>query len=202
MLEDCQVGLERICQPFGNLQRLSRKAGEDRASLDLRRSSINRSPSPGIRSTSRALDPDFRDVPACMKRASLGQVFLNLLSMPPRHPGGQASRNEISVARNREGLRGGRNSRHRWEFRPKFCRTVRAVLHDQAWASHGLGLSISRQTVTDHGGHMVFRASRRGSVSACSCRRGAGAHLGGEPFAKPSQPDPARKRVLVIDDEP
>ena len=64
MLEDCQVGLERIRETVGNLQRLSRKADEDRTLLDVRKviETVHRHRWTQIRHRARLIR-DFGDVP-------------------------------------------------------------------------------------------------------------------------------------------
>ena len=81
MLEDCQVGGERIRETVSNLQRLSRQGEEHRGPLDIHKL-IEQSVSMvsnQIRHRAR-LVKSFGEVPSIRGNGTaLGQVFLNLL---------------------------------------------------------------------------------------------------------------------------
>jgi signal transduction histidine kinase len=212
MLDDCQVGLERIRQTVGNLQRLSRKADEDRTPLDVRKI-IDQSIAIAwnqIRHRARLIR-DFGEIPPIQgNAASLGQVFLNLLvNAAQAIPEGNASRNQIVVSTKlergnivveiRDTGRGIAPEVLPHVFEPFFTTKPMGV-------GTGLGLSISRQTVADHGGHMDIQSEPdRGSVLRVFLP--AAEQVPGVPettFATIDHQDStqSRKRVLVIDDEP
>jgi signal transduction histidine kinase len=210
MLEDCQVGLERIRQTVGNLQRLSRQERGQQGPLDVRHV-IEESVSMAwnqIRHRAR-LVKSFGDVPPINgNEAALGQVFLDMLVNAAQSiPEGDAERNEIGVSTKvvkgdvvveiRDTGRGIAPEILSHVFEPFF--TTKPV-----GLGTGLGLSISRQTVIDHGGRVeVDSELDRGTVFRVflpSGRISASTLPATKPPAEVPRPV-ARGRVLVIDDE-
>jgi signal transduction histidine kinase len=213
MLGDSRIGLERIGQTVGNLQRLSRQGPQDRGALDLPKI-IEQSISMvwnQIRHRAR-LTKRLADVPAIRgDAAALGQVFLNLLiNAAQAIPEGDTERNEIvvttrallaevvvEVSDTGQGI-SPEDLPH--VFEPFF--TTKA-----AELGTGLGLSISRQTVTDHGGRIEIESEvGKGTVFRVFLPQAP--PEAAPPAAEPSPAEhksgvrPARARILVIDDEP
>lgn len=210
MLDDSKVGLERIGQTVGNLQRLSRQGPQDRGALDLPKvleQSISMAWNQ-VRHCAqlvKRLDP----VPAVRgDAAALGQVFLNLLiNAAQAIPEGEAERNEIVVSTQvvggeivvefRDTGRGIAPEDLPHVFEPFF--TTKA-----AELGTGLGLSISRQTVTDHGGRIELESEvGKGTTSRVflPAAEGEAPSLPATPAVPQTKP-PRRARILVIDDEP
>jgi signal transduction histidine kinase len=213
MLGDSRIGMERIGQTVGNLQRLSRQGPHDRGVLELPKV-IEQSIAMvwnQIRHRAR-LTKHLSDVPPVRgDAAALGQVFLNLLiNAAQAIPEGDAEGNEIFVGTStapgevivevRDTGQGIAPEDLPHVFEPFF--TTKA-----AELGTGLGLSISRQTVTDHGGRIeiesevgkgtVFRVhlpmAPAGAVIPGATTTAAGPETGAVP---------TRARILVIDDEP
>ena len=209
MLEECQGGLERIRRTVGNLQKLSRAEDAERVPIDLRRL-IEQSISMAwnqIRHRAR-LTRELADLPPVQGNGpALGQVFLNLLvNAAQAIPEGHTEENEITVAARVDageivvevrdtgvGIPPEVLSR---VFEPFFTTKPAEV-------GTGLGLFISRQTVSDHGGRVEIESQpSKGSVFRVFLP------LGAAPLSAPA-PAPAPwaehhapgGRVLVIDDE-
>jgi signal transduction histidine kinase len=213
MLDDCQVGSERIRETVDNLQRLSRSGEPQRVPLDLHKL-IEQSVSMvwnQIRHRAR-LVRTFGKIPLVRGNGTaLGQVFLNLLlNAAQAIPDGDADRNEIRIETKLDpGINGaeivvevsdsGRGIAPEivgHVFEPFF--TTKSV-----GQGTGLGLSLSRQTITDHGGRMTVDSDPgKGTVFRIFLP------IGHAPVAPRSIPALAtqsalfRGRVLVIDDEP
>jgi signal transduction histidine kinase len=160
MLEDCQIGMERIRHTVANLQQLCRQSDQRGGPLDVREL-IHQAISMAwnqIRHCAR-LDKHLIEVPLIRGNAgTLGQVFLNLLvNAAQAIPEGDAERNHIRVSTQVvdgeivvEIIDTGRGIAPELlsqVFEPFF--TTRPV-----GVGTGLGLSISRQTVVDHGGRI------------------------------------------------
>jgi signal transduction histidine kinase len=213
MLGDSRVGMDRIGQTVGNLQRLSRQGPHDRVALDLSKV-IEQSISMvwnQIRHRAR-LTKQLADVPPIRgDAAALGQVFLNLLiNAAQAIPDGDAESNEIVVATRtvaaevvievRDTGQGIAPEDLPHVFEPFF--TTKA-----AELGTGLGLSISRQTVTEHGGRIEIESEvGRGTsfrvflpLAPGDATLPDGAQTTPAPETKSA---PARARILVIDDEP
>ncbi len=213
MLETSQGGLERIRRTVGNLQRLSRPDDEERGPVDIAKV-LDQSIAMAwnqIRHRARFvtnLDP----IPMIKGNAgALEQVFLNLLvnavqAIPEGNAEGneirvttQSSANEIMVEIRDSGTGIAPDLQERI-FEPFFTTKPAGV-------GTGLGLFISRQTVTDHGGRVEIESQvDKGTalrvflpwsdVDAAS--RAPSQSLTGARATEPAR----RGRVLVIDDEP
>jgi signal transduction histidine kinase len=213
MLEDCQVGGERIRETVSNLQRLARQGDEPRGPLDVH-SLINQSVSMvlnQIRHRARLVKV-FGEVPPIRGNGTaLGQVFLNLLvNAAQAIPEGDAERNEIKISTKVE------TDDHGAELVVEVRDSGKGIAPDVVphvfepffttkpiGQGTGLGLSISRQTVRDHGGHMTVESELgKGTVFRVFLPIGDTPVPTGSVVALASQPVLNRGRVLVIDDEP
>jgi signal transduction histidine kinase len=214
MLEDCQIGSERIRETVSNLQRLSRAEDDHRGPIDVRKL-IEQSVSMvwnQIRHHAR-LVKSFGTVPSITGNgAALGQVFLNLLvNAVQAIPEGAADKNEIRISTQVEvnengpelvveisdsgkGIAPENASR---VFEPFF--TTKAV-----GQGTGLGLSISRQTVQDHGGRLTFKSGPgRGTTFRIVLPIITEPFAVSTPYETSIDPDSlSHGRILVIDDEP
>jgi two-component system cell cycle sensor histidine kinase/response regulator CckA len=211
MLEDCQVGLERIRQIVGNLQRLSRQGHEDRGALDIHKV-IEESVAMAwnqVRHRAR-LAKHFGKVPLIQGDATaLGQVFLNLLvNAAQAIPEGNAEQNEISICTRLDGDQLVVEIRDTGKgipaqvlphvFEPFFTTKPPGL-------GTGLGLSISLQTVTDHGGRLEVESQpTSGSVFRVllPAVRPPVDPAARSALATDGEAPRQRGRVLVIDDEP
>lgn len=221
MLEDCQIGVERIRTCVGNLQRLSRKAEDHRGPLEVRKL-IEQAASTvwnQIRHRARLITT-FDTVPTIRgNQAMLEQVFLNLLlNAAQAIPEGDAERNEIRISTklvsDEKGEQilieisdsgGGIASEN-------LCRVFEPFFTTKPMGQGtGLGLSISRQTVNDHGGRITIE-SRVGAGTAFRVFLPVGPAItdvekqrsvtaSASSVAKAVAPL-FRGRLLVIDDEP
>jgi CheY-like chemotaxis protein len=209
MLDDSKIGMERIGQTVGNLQRLSRQGTHDRGTLDLPKvmeQSISMAWNQ-IRHRAR-LVKHLEAVPTIRgDAAALGQVFLNLLiNAAQAIPEGEAEKNEVVVSTQvqageivvqvRDTGQGIAPEDLPHVFEPFF--TTKA-----AELGTGLGLSISRQTVTDHGGRIEIESELgKGTVFRVILPLLLGGLPPVEPSATAEPKAPTRARILVIDDEP
>ncbi len=213
MLEDCQVGGERIRETVSNLQRLARQGEEHRGPLDVHKL-IEQSVSMvlnQIRHRAR-LVRIFGDIPSIRGNGTaLGQVFLNLLvNAAQAIPEGDTERNEIRISTKVETDENGaelvvevKDSGNgiaadvvQHVFEPFF--TTKPI-----GQGTGLGLSISRQTVSDHGGRMTVESELgKGTIFRVFLPIGETPVPTGSVVALASQVGLHRGRVLVIDDEP
>lgn len=213
MLEDCQVGGERIRETVSNLQRLARQGEEHRGPLDVHKL-IEQSVSMvlnQIRHRAR-LVRIFGDIPSIRGNGTaLGQVFLNLLvNAAQAIPEGDTERNEIRISTKVETDENGAELvvevkdsgkgiaadvvQH--VFEPFF--TTKPI-----GQGTGLGLSISRQTVSDHGGRMTVESELgKGTIFRVFLPISEAPVPTGSVVALASQVGLHRGRVLVIDDEP
>ncbi len=210
MLETCQTGLERIRRTVGNLQRLSRADDEIRGAVDVAKvldqaiaMAWNQ-----IRHRARFVT-NLEEVPPIDGHAgALEQVFLNLLvNAVQAIPEGQAEQNEIRITtRVKDG-----------EVMVEIRDTGTGIAPDlqvrvfepffttkPAGVGTGLGLFISRQTITEHRGRVEIDSEvNKGTAFRVFLPASAPP---AEPVA-PAAPSPVdspavRGRVLVIDDEP
>jgi signal transduction histidine kinase len=211
MLEDSQVGLERIRQIIGSLQRLSRQGHEELGPLDIHKV-IDEAVAMAwnhIRHRAR-LARDFGKVPPILgDAAALGQVFLNLLVNAAQSiPEGNAAQNEISISTSLEGDQLVVQIRDTGKgiaphvlphvFEPFFTTKPTGL-------GTGLGLSISLQIVTDHGGRLEVESQpATGSVFRVflPAVQPHAESVTPSPIATDSEAPRQRGRVLVIDDEP
>ena len=213
MLEDCQIGGERIRETVGNLQRLSRQDPQHQGTLDIHKV-IEQSVSMvwnQIRHRARLVKA-FAAVPMIQGNGTaLGQVFLNLLvNAAHAIPEGDAEGNEIRITTRvdpghdgdelvvevRDSGRGITAADASRVFEPFF--TTKPI-----GEGTGLGLSVSWQTVCDHGGRMKVESEvGRGTVF----RVFLPIHDSPAPqpalIALPASGPVTRGRVLVIDDDP
>ena len=224
LLEDCQNGLERIRCAVGNLRRLSRRDDQDRAPVDVVKI-IEQSISMAwnqIRHRARFVRRLNALPPIQGNPQALGQVFLNLLvNAAQAIPEGNAEGNEIAVATRTHG------DQILIEIRDSGSGIAPEILTrvfdpffttKAAGAGTGLGLFVSRQTVTEHGGHVAIESQvGRGTVFRVflPCEEAAAAGAAATrttpaPTAAASAPRPPaeapaparRSRIMVIDDEP
>ncbi|MBC8131879.1 MAG: response regulator [Deltaproteobacteria bacterium] len=239
MLRDCQIGGDRIRETVTNLQRLSRQGDEHRRPIDVHRL-IDQSVAMvwnQIRHRARLIKT-LGKIPLIKGNGTaLGQVFLNLLlNAAQAMPEGDATRHEIRVT---TWVGAGKNGPEivveisdsgmgiapgilSHVFEPFF--TTKAV-----GQGTGLGLTVSRHTVNDHGGRItvestlgegtVFRVflpvvesagsdfAERGDVAemtdlAETTEGPEGLDSRHAPESLSERAAPARGRILVIDDEP
>jgi signal transduction histidine kinase len=230
MLGDCEIGLERIRQTVGNLQRLSRRGLSALGTIDVRavmEESISMAWNQ-IRHRARLVRSFTTVEPMVWGNASaLGQVFLNVLVNGAQSiPEGQAERQEIFVSiavtdgevvvevRDTGGGIPADVLPH--VFDPFF--TTKSV-----GLGTGLGLSISRQTVNDFGGRIELTSRTTASaapsgapgkpgIDGAALPPGTSCHIFlplAAPVIRPSPVEPAARgpavkragRLLVIDDE-
>jgi two-component system NtrC family sensor kinase len=210
MLETCQTGLERIRRTVGNLQRLSRSEDEVRGAVDVSKvldqaiaMAWNQ-----IRHRARFVTNVEVVPPVEGNTGALEQVFLNLLvNAVQAIPEGQAEQNEIRITTQVRGTEvmveirdtgaGIAPDLQARVFEPFFTTKPAGI-------GTGLGLFISRQTITDHGGRVeiesevnkgtAFRVFLPATVKAAEPAPPAAPNVVASPAA--------RGRVLVIDDEP
>ncbi len=210
MLEICQTGLERIRRTVGNLQRLSRSDDEVRGAVDVAKV-LDQSIAMAwnqIRHRARFVTRVDEILPIQGNGGALEQVFLNLLvNAVQAIPEGHAEKNEIRITARASGSEvmveirdtgaGIAPDLQARIFEPFF--TTKA-----AGVGTGLGLFISRQTVTDHGGRIEIESEvNKGTAFRVFLPVSA-------PPADAVVPPPPsvlaapamRGRVLVIDDEP
>jgi signal transduction histidine kinase len=214
MLETCQTGLERIRRTVGNLQRLSRADDEVRGAVDIAKvldqaiaMAWNQ-----IRHRARFVTRVDEILPIQGNAGALEQVFLNLLvNAVQAIPEGHAEQNEIRItARACVGHPTGEVMVEIRDSGSGIAPDLQARIFEPffttkpAGVGTGLGLFISRQTVTDHGGRVEIE-SEVGKGTAFRVFLPAVA-----PSADAIVPPPPsvlaapamRGRVLVIDDEP
>jgi signal transduction histidine kinase len=214
MLEDCQNGGERIRDTVRTLQSLSVRDEDARPLLDVHKIielSVSRAWDQ-IRHRARLIRT-FGRVPSVVGNSTtLGQVFLNLLvNAAQAIPEGYAERNEIRVSTSvRAGTRGTELvveiSDSGEGIAPEIVTQVfEPFFSTKATGQNaGLGLSISHQTVSDHGGRITVESEQgKGSVFRVFLPIGplGAAHVRSV-AASTSQAAPFRGRVVVRDDEP
>jgi signal transduction histidine kinase len=213
MLEECEVGTERIRATVGNLQRLSRHGEGRKVPVDVHEL-IDQSVAMvwnQIRHRARLLKT-FGKIPLiCGNGPALGQVFLNLLiNAAQAIPEGDAEQNTIRVSTWVElGAKGADLVVEIGDSGIGIAPEIMSRMFEPFFTTKrlgegtGLGLSISHQTVGDHGGRMtVDSAPGKGATFRIFLPIGdTPAPL---PVVVPSAgpSSPFRGRVLVIDDEP
>jgi signal transduction histidine kinase len=213
MLEDCQIGGERIRETVSNLQRLSRQGDEKRGPLDVHKL-IEQSVSMvwnQIRHRA-CLTRSFGKIPPVRGNgAAIGQVFLNLLvNAAQAIPEGDAERNEIRISTKvdvgengpevlveiRDSGAGMAAETVSHVFEPFF--TTKPI-----GQGTGLGLSVSRQTVNDHGGRITVESElTKGTVFRVFLPVADFPELPHSVAPLLGKGSQIRGRVLVIDDEP
>jgi CheY-like chemotaxis protein len=202
MLEDCRVGGERIRETVSNLQRLSHRSDDKRESIDAH-TLIEQSVSMvwnQIRHRARLIKM-FSKIPSITgNSAMLGQVFLNLLvNAAQAIPEGDAEWNEIRISTTvQAGATGPEVVFEISDSGKGIPPEILARVFEPFFT-----LSISRQTVIEHGGRMTVESViGRGTVFRVflpACGAPTPLHA---PVALPSQTASRRQRILVIDDEP
>jgi signal transduction histidine kinase len=219
MLSDSEVGLERIRQTVGRLQKLSRDVQKRHEPFDLN-AVIDQSIAmvwTQIQHRAR-LSKDYRRSETIVNgdAVAIGQVFLNLLvNAAQAIPDGDADHNEIGikveVVRDEVVVEirdtGAGISRENLPriFEPFFSTKPTG-------SGTGLGLSIARQTMNDNHGRIVFDSAPAQGTTVRVFLPFFGELNTDKPEARPaaagkegperSLPDADRGRVLVIDDEP
>jgi len=213
MLEDCEVGGERIRVTVCNLQRLSRQGEDLRGPVHVHEL-IDQSVAMvwnQIRHRGRLIKT-LGEVPAIRGNGpALGQVFLNLLiNAAQAIPEGDAERNTIGVSTRVElGEKGAELVVEISDSGSGIAPEVMSHVFEPFFTTKrfgegtGLGLSISHQTIRDHGGRMTVESARgKGATFRIFLP------IGDAPVPLPvAVPTPAtypqfRGRLLVIDDEP
>jgi signal transduction histidine kinase len=213
MLKDCQIGGERIRDIVRSLQSLSHEDEEARLILDVHEL-IEQSVSQAwnqIRPRARVIRC-FGRVPSLRGNSgTLGRVFLNLLvnaaqSIPEGHP----ERNEIRVSTYvcpgedraelvveiRDSGEGITPEIVPKVFEPFFTTKVTGK-------SAGLGLSVSLQTVSDHGGRMTLESTPgKGTVFRVFLPVAESPALPRTVVASTGRTERSRGRILIIDNEP
>jgi signal transduction histidine kinase len=170
MLQECETGGERIRGTITNLQRLSWKSVAEREPLDMNElleesaSMVSHQIRHRARFTKRLGDT----APVRGNRAALGQVFLNLLvNAAQAIPEGNADQNEIQVTTRIDAASGVRGAEVVIEVRDSGA-GIAPELVSRVFEPYfttkpqgggmGLGLSISRQAISDHDGRMTIES--------------------------------------------
>lgn len=222
MLEDCQVGAERIRATVSNLQQLSGRTHTakpaENGPLDIHQL-LDQSVSMvwnQIRHRARLVKRYGKVSSIRGNGGAIGQVFLNLLvNAVHAIPEGDAEHNEIRISTQVEaGADGAQIVVEISDSGVGIAAEVLPHVFEPFFTTKplgegtGLGLSLSRQTVDDHGGHMTVESELiRGTVFRVYLPVDLGARQsGGARRLQVLAPTPARKaeprgRVLVIDDE-
>jgi len=222
MLHDCHIGAERIRVTTDHLRRLSRQGETSRGPVQINELLEQSVSILGNQIRHRAhVVRHLGEVPPVRgDEARLGQVFLNLLiNAVQAIPEGDAERNQIEIVTTlargelvpevmieiRDSGAGIAPEMLEHVFEPFF--TTKPV-----GEGTGLGLSLSRQTVIDHGGRIaVESAPKHGTVVRVFLPVNAAADqllALRPPVAALPRPGinldrpPERGRILVIDDEP
>ena len=220
MLTESEIGLQRIRQTVGRLQKLSRDSQNRHEPFDLQ-VAIDQSVAMAwtqIQHRARFVK-DYRRPELVVNgdAVAMGQVFLNLLvNAAQALPDGDADHNEISVTVDVAGdevvatirdTGSGIPSEHLPHIFEPFYTTK------PVGSGTGLGLSIARQTITDHHGRIEFDSTLGAGTTArvylpfveTLQRPRAEPALASDLLETTTErlPAPARRsRVLVIDDEP
>jgi len=215
MLHDCHIGAERIRVTTDHLRRLSRQAETSRGPVQVNELLEQSVSILGNQIRHRAQVVRRLGVlpPVRGDEARLGQVFLNLLiNAVQAIPEGDAERNHIEIVTTvapgelvpevvieiRDSGAGIAPEMLEHVFEPFF--TTKPV-----GEGTGLGLSLSRQTVIDHGGRITVESEPgHGTVVRVFLPvNAAGAQLLALPRLDSAvDRQPERGRILVIDDEP
>jgi len=220
MLTESEMGLERIRQTVGRLQKLSRDSQNRHEPFDLQVAMDQSVAMAWTQIQHRArFTKEYRRRRTIVHgdAVAIGQVFLNLLvNAAQAIPDGDADNNEISVVIDvvdedvvvtiRDTGAGIAAEHLPHIFEPFY--TTKPV-----GSGTGLGLAIARQTITDHHGRIEFESTPPGLgttvrvhlpfIEALNAPRDVTPTP--EPFLSvPVSADPSlqRSRVLVIDDEP
>lgn len=222
MLEDCLAGGERIRETVANLQRLSRRQEGKRNSLDLH-ALIEQAVSMGwnqIRHRARLIKTFCQAPPLFGNGSGLVQVFFNLLTNAAHAiPEGASEVNEIRISTRVEGPSEGpveghqaANSQIVVEIADSgggIAPDVIAHVFEPFFTTkplgegRGLGLSVSNQTVLDHGGRMTVASQPgRGTVFRVFLPIGVSARRPASVVVLGTLKAPTRGHILVIDDEP
>ncbi|MEA2701108.1 MAG: hypothetical protein QOI66_5379 [Myxococcales bacterium] len=213
MLEDCEVGGERIRVTVGNLQRLSRHGEDRKAPIDVHEL-IEQSVAMvwnQIRHRGRLIKTFGKIPPILGNGPALGQVFLNLLiNAAESIPEGDTERNTIRIATRVEpGEKGAELVVEISDSGKGIASDVISHVFEPFFTTKrfgegtGLGLSISHQTVCDHGGRMTAdSAPGKGATFRIFLPVGDAPTLLPDAVRSAGPAAPSRGRLLVIDDEP
>jgi len=213
LLSDATMGLERIRGTVSQLQRLSRKPGEEADSFDVRMvldESIAMA-SNQLRHRARVTKRYGQSPSARGSASSLGQVFLNLLiNAGQAIAEGDAANNEIEVTTSFNGTHVSVEIRDTGSgipadvlphvFEPFF--TTKSIEKGT-----GLGLAICQQIVDDQGGRLTLESEvGRGTVCRVylhpTAQTASTRSLPSVPEPEAATPtDQSRGRILVVDDE-
>jgi len=212
MLQECQVGGERIRETVSNLQRLSQKGDEPRTTLDVRKL-VEQSVSVAwnqIRHRA-CLVRTFDEIPPVLGNdVALGQVFLNLLiNAAHAVPEGNAEGNQIRIAiRVQAGEKGAEVVTEIADSGAGMTPEMVARVFEPFFTTKslgegtGLGLSISRQTVLDHGGRLTVESEiGKGTVVRVFLPVAPSRTTEVANVPVPNGRPATRGRVLVVDDE-
>jgi signal transduction histidine kinase len=213
MLQECEAGSERIRGAVTNLQRLSERPVGERGRVDIR-TLIEEAASIAsnqIRHRARLTISFGKEAPVVGDRVALGQVFLNLLvNAAESISEGDAERNEIRITTRvdvgangaelvveiRDSGAGIAPELVSRVFEPYF--TTKPLAEGR-----GLGLSISRQTIKDHGGRLTVESELGAGTVFRVFLPVEGSTAPRRSTALPVSAAPSRRgQVLVIDDEP
>jgi signal transduction histidine kinase len=214
MLQECEIGGERIRETVATLQQLSHRPVAERGPLELR-ALIEESSAMAanqIRHRARFTKRICHEGLVRGNRAALGQVFLNLLINAAQSiPEGDAEHNDIQIfTTNSFGVDGDEVMIEISDSGSGMSPDVIARIFEPYFTTKplgegtGLGLSISRQTIADHGGRVVVESDvGKGTVFRvflpvdCSfaVSRSVPTSVSVEAIVR-------RGRVLVVDDEP
>lgn len=219
MLSESEMGLERIRQTVGRLQKLSRDSQNRHEPFDLQVAIDQSVAMAWTQIQHRAgFSKDYRRPRTIVNgdAVAIGQVFLNLLvNAAQAIPDGDADNNEIRVTVDVvdqdvvvtiHDTGAGIAAEHLPHIFEPFYTTK------PVGTGTGLGLAIARQTITDHHGHIAFDSTPgQGTTVRVHLPFIEALNTPGEltptpePFTSPPvhlSPSSRRSRVLVIDDEP
>ncbi|MDB4979657.1 MAG: Sensor protein [Myxococcales bacterium] len=214
MLQDCEIGGERIRVTVANLQHLSHRSVAQCGSLDVQQLLEQSAAMAGNQIRHRArLTQRFGEIALVRgDGAALGQVFLNLLVNAFQSiPEGDAERNDIQVTtRIDQGVDGPEVMIQVSDTGGGMAPEVLSHVFEPYYTTKalgegtGLGLSISRQTVLDHGGRMTVESEVGKGTSFRVFLPVDSSPIPARPPTLASElPTTSRRgRVLVVDDEP
>jgi two-component system, cell cycle sensor histidine kinase and response regulator CckA len=217
MLQECEIGGERIGSTVANLQKLAQKPVAHCGPVDMQELLEQSAAMAGNQIRHRARLTKTFGAAAVVRGngAALRQVFLNLLINAVQSiPEGDAERNDIMITTTNDVGVGGPEVMIQISdsgggispdivarvFEPYF--TTKAI-----GEGTGLGLSISRQTIADHGGRMTVESEvGKGTTFRVFLPLDDSAPISPRaklaPVPAPSMAALRRGRILVVDDEP
>jgi signal transduction histidine kinase len=218
MLQECEIGGERIGATVANLQKLSQRPVAESVSVDVQELLEQSAAMAGNQIRLRAcLTKTFGEAAVVRgNQAALGQVFLNLLINAVQSiPEGDAERNDIKIStKNGVGVAGPEVMIEISDSGGGIAPDLVARVFEPYFTTKalgegtGLGLSISRQTIAAHGGRMTVESELgKGTTFRVFLPLNDGAPTSpavAAPYAAPaaSLAPHRRGRILVVDDEP